>query len=576
MDGNGKSRDHVREKALRVLEKQGVRDTSLYSASLEDLVQELSVYQIELEHQNEELKKTQVQLETSRDRLYDLYHNAPAGYVTINADHEVEEINRTACRMLGMDSPSGTAGERFTRFIHPEDQDIFYFHFKQSAGKVAPVLCELRLLPQKGEEPIAVRLESIGEPQGEGVEGRRIRSTITDLTEIKRLQQAADRAEKIESLGMLAGNIAHEFNNLFTAVFGYISLAKMDLPPAHGAYEHLERAEKAISDARELTGRLLTFSKGGSPVIRRLDLARLAAHTIEQALADAPVEILLNAQENLWTVLADRDQTRQLIANLAANAKDAMPEGGSLQVELANAHMAGDSAASPTHRHYVRISIKDEGPGIARENLERVFDPYFTTREEAAGLGLTIAHSIVSRHNGHMEMHSNPGQGAEVVVYLPAEGSPETGAGEGPESSGAQDAAESIHCRVLVMDDDPAVRAIAKKMLEKQGCSAAVAAEGGEALRMYRDSVAGGSRFDAVILDVAVKTGLGGKDTAKELKAVDPHATLIVSSGYTSDPVLADPGAHGFAAALEKPYQLEKLKAVLKNVLHGPARQQQP
>jgi len=698
--------DQLREKALRIIEQKGVQDASLYSASLEDLVQELSVYQIELEHQNNALRETQAQLEASRNHLFDLYHNAPSGYATINEAYEIEEINRTACRMLGIGDDTDARGLRFTSFIHPEDQDIFYFHFKHSLQEQTPLLCELRLVGADPEsDPVAARIESIKEDFGSPGESRKIRSaitditrtrkaekfareseqrfietadllpdavfetdaqlqlsyanrsltellgfsaadienglkcldlfhpddreaageriqrcragertrageyrfrtssgahieglfnespvfkngdfaglraSITDLTELKRLQKQAEQAGKIESLGMLAGNIAHEFNNLFTSLFGYMNLARMELSPDHPASRFLETAEHSISDARELTGRLLTFSRGGNPVISRIHLPEVLRPALDEALGQSRIKIRADWRQAPWPVYADAVQLRQVIVNIAANALEAMPEGGRLHVELDNVRTGTAGQDGAPAGQFVRLSFKDEGPGISADHLERIFDPYFTTKTDAAGLGLSIVHSIITRHGGHIEVRSEPTGGAEFIVYLPADERPPA---DGPkpdarshsraagarQPTGENPANGAAPRRILLMDDEPAVRQMSRQMLERQGYAPTLARDGSEAVAIYKEAMEKGRPYDAVIMDLTVPGAMGGKEAIRKLRSIDPAVTAIVSSGYATDPVMADCRAYGFTAAIEKPYSMAALKDALAVALH--------
>ncbi|MGM0453377.1 MAG: PAS domain-containing hybrid sensor histidine kinase/response regulator [Thermodesulfobacteriota bacterium] len=692
MKKNEGNSDALREKALKILEKKGVQDESLYSASLEDLIQELSIYQIELEHQNDELKKTQAELEASRNRLFDLYHNAPSGYVTINDDYVVEEINLTACKMLGMPQYNSVVGQRFTRFIRPEDQDAYYFHFKKCLKEQSPQLCELRLIAKDRRSFLVVRLESVKDTAASDNDRKKIRSSIiditrakeaeavasenqrrfvetvdllpdavfetdralniiyanramtqlfdfsaediergikclslfypddvdaarqriesiysggvfapaeyrfvkkdgtvidalfndsaiikngdfsglrvsiTDLSELKRLRRAAERAEKIESIGMLAGNIAHEFNNLFMVLYGNLSMAKEELSPDHGAYEWVAAAEQSISTARELSGRLLTFSRGGDPLIRCIDPGDMVAEAIDAAIGDGRVEVIMNGGQKSWPVYADADQLRQVVFQLAANAAQAMPAGGRLWVSLENLRVSGDAASVVPSGYYVRMVFTDEGPGISGPDLDRVFDPYFTTKQGAVGLGLSIAHSIITRHAGHIDVRSKPGEGCEFIVYLPSGPLFPENAAAAADAGGAENNSGQTGCRMLVMDDDSSVQRVSKKMFETQGCSVCLANDGEQAIAIYREAFENGTGFDAVILDLTVPAGMGGKEAVKHIKAINPASKVIVSSGYTADPVLADYRAYGFDDAIEKPYQLANLKALLARI----------
>mgnify|MGYP006423135215 CR=1 FL=1 len=684
--------DNLRKKALKILEEKGVQDQSLFRAGMEELIQEVSIYQIELEHQNDELKKAWAELEGSRDRLSDLYHNAPAGYATIREDYIIEEINQTACTMLGFDHCRSLIGTRFTRFVHPKDQDGFYFHLTESLGKETPVQCEIDLAPAEDGTLVTVRMESIREP-GDGGENRRIRSSIiditrarqaersalesekrfvetvdllpdavfetdrklgvtyankamtellgfsgsriheglncldlfspdmrkeaeetidricsgsglpasefefvteggdkidglfsaapietdgaftglragiTDITELKRLQKEAVRARNLESLGTLAGNLAHEFNNLFMVIFGNLSFAKLELEEDHPAAQPLDAAGAAIENARELTGRLMTFSMGGAPVIRLVE----PVATVKEALSKVPgcdgLSFEVHTEGTIRHVYADPDQLARAVSNIAANARDAMEGSGTLWVWFENVSDRDSQGDLPPSGEYVKIVFEDNGPGIPPGHKDKVFDPFFTTNEGSLGLGLTTAHSIISRHQGIMDTTRDlrRGTGAGFVVYLPAYSrQAEASAGEsGPDDAGGQ---KDRTLKILVMDDDEAVRGISRKMLEKRGCEVTTAADGEEAIDLCRSAKDAESGFDAVILDLIVSEGMGGKEAVRHITAVDPETFVILASGYSSDPVMSNFQAYGFHAALEKPYRMADMERVLTKI----------
>ena len=558
--------DDLRQKALKILEEKGVQDRSLFRAGMEELIQEVSIYQIELEHQNDELRKTRADLEASRDRLYDLYHNAPAGYATIREDYIIEEINRTACTMLGSGHSRPLIGTRFTRFVHPKDQDGFYFHLQESIKQETPVQCEIDLVPTDDGTPVTVRMESIREA-GDGGESRRIRSSIIDITELKRLQKESVRARNLESLGTLAGNLAHEFNNLFMVVFGNISFAKMELEEDHPAARPLEAAGDAIEDARELTGRLMTFSDGGAPVIRLVE----PVSTVKEALSKVPgcdgLYFEFHTEGKIRHVYADPDQLGRAVFNIAANARDAMEGSGILWVGFENVSGRDSRGDLVPSGEYVKIVFEDHGPGIPAGQREKVFDPFFTTREGSLGLGLTTAHSIISRHKGILDTTRDlcKGTGAGLVVYFPAYSrhSEEPAGESGPADAGCR---KDGILKILVMDDDDAVTRISRKMLEKRGCRVATASDGEEAVELCRNAKEAGNGFDAVILDLIVREGMGGKEAVRHITDVDPDTFVILASGYSSDPVMSNFQRYGFDAALEKPYRMTDLEKVLSKI----------
>jgi signal transduction histidine kinase len=384
-----------------------------------------------------------------------------------------------------------------------------------------------------------------------------------DITERERLEQEKVRSQRLESLGLLAGGIAHDFNNILTAILGNLSLLRLRLGEAGEERGRLVvDAEKAALRARDLTRQLLTFSRGGAPVKKRVDLRALVRDVAEFVLHGSPVRLELALPDQPLAAELDPGQIGQVIQNLVINADQAMPGGGTLRIR--GERMMLEPQDPPTMLApgpYIRLTVADEGAGIAPEVRDRIFDPYFTTKEQGSGLGLTTSYSIVRRHGGHLDVHSISGQGATFTVLLPAAeqvDEPEhTAAPVSPSGSG----------RVLVMDDEVMILTLTRAILGHMGYQVAVAEHGEAAIRAYEEAMAGGARFDAVILDLTIPGGLGGLETIARLRALDPTVRAIVSSGYSEDPVMAHYAAYGFAGVAMKPYTAEYLGDVLARVL---------
>jgi CheY-like chemotaxis protein len=310
-----------------------------------------------------------------------------------------------------------------------------------------------------------------------------------------------------------------------------------------------------------LTTQLLTFSKGGKPAKKPVALRPLIENSVKFALSGSRVYYRMKMEDGLWMVDADEGQLGQVIQNIVLNADQAMPLGGLVTIAARNVRAPGKGAVPFLKEgSYVAISIKDSGIGIPAKYLEKIFDPYFTTKDKGSGLGLATSYSIVRNHGGIIDVASEVGKGTMFVVYLPAIEAV-------PEAPKALAASPSLpHGRVLVMDDEPVVRSIAGELLHALGQEADFAATGEEAIEKYAAARASGRPFDAVILDLTVRGGLGGRETMERLRALDPNIKGIVSSGYSDDAVVADHEAFGFRARLTKPYRLEDLKAVLSSL----------
>ena len=385
-----------------------------------------------------------------------------------------------------------------------------------------------------------------------------------DITARKRMEAELLRGRQIESLGTLAAGIAHDFRNYLTVILGQISVGKTRVGPEARGRAGLEQAEQAALAASNLAEQLLTFAKGGAPVTETASIARLIRDSAGFALRGANVRAEPAMADDLWPVEVDKAQMSQVISNLVMNAKEAMPQGGVVQVRAENVTVDAEHPLPPlVAGRYVRIVVKDHGPGIPPEDLHRVFDPYFTTKPGGSGLGLAIAHSIVTRHQGHIAVESQPGVGTTFAVHLPASAAPV--AARAPE----QPATVRGAGKILVMDDEPMIRFALGAMLDRLGYQAEFAGDGARAVAIYRQCLEAGAPFDAVIMDLTIPGGMGGKEAIGRLLEIDPAAKVIVSSGYSNDPITAHFRDHGFRGIIPKPYTMERLGQVLNAVIAG-------
>jgi two-component system cell cycle sensor histidine kinase/response regulator CckA len=318
----------------------------------------------------------------------------------------------------------------------------------------------------------------------------------------------------------------------------------------------LAETKKAIARARGLTEQLLTFSRGGAPVKKLVALDKLLRETVPFALAGSNVQVVFDLASDLLEAELDEGQFAQVINNLVINARQAMPKGGRLEVQAAN----GGTEAG---RRTVRITFRDHGEGIPEAHLPRIFDPYFSTKKDGKGLGLTVVYSIVRSHDGRVEVDSRPGQGAAFTLHLPASDR------RGP-SAATEPLRELKGLRVLIMDDEEPIRKVAGRMLQRLGCTVFEAADGVEALSLYKQWQRAGNPPDVLIMDLTVPGGMGGLEALRRLRALNPQVRAVVSSGYSNDPVLASPRDHGFRGVLSKPYTLEEIQRVLGELAREP------
>ncbi|MDA8430090.1 MAG: ATP-binding protein [Geobacteraceae bacterium] len=388
---------------------------------------------------------------------------------------------------------------------------------------------------------------------------RQVLAIHRDITDIKKMEEELLKSQKLESLGVLAGGIAHDFNNLLTAIMGKITLAANCLDPASRAVTLLEASEKACLRARGLTQQLLTFAKGGAPAKQLLSIAEVVRESASFALRGSAVRCEFRIPADLWSAEVDTGQISQVIHNLIVNAEQAMPAGGVIKVTCTNMPDLGHGAAG---NRWIRIDIQDSGIGILPEYLHKIFDPYFTTKQKGSGLGLASSYSIISKHDGRIEVESTPGVGTTFHVYLPATG--ETAARNLPEAM----LEPSRRRRILVMDDEEIILDVVAEMLGFLGHEVEKVHDGVEALQLYQRELTAGRRFDLVILDLTVPGAMGGKDAVNQLLKLDPEAKAVVSSGYANDTTVSEFKSCGFAGVLSKPYTLLDIAKVLADLFH--------
>lgn len=385
-----------------------------------------------------------------------------------------------------------------------------------------------------------------------------------DNSEKQRTQEAMQKAEQLESLGVLAGGIAHDFNNLLSGLFGYLDLARMSVKGNDEVSRYMEKAFSVFGRAKDLTNQLLTFSKGGAPAKKTLALAPIIRDAVHFALSGSAVKSNFEIAADLWHCDVDENQMSQVLDNIVINARDAMPMGGTITVSAEN--VTGGSPLPPVLApgNYVRISVADQGTGISPDHLPRIFDPFFTTKQKGSGLGLATSYSIVKRHGGAIEAESELGKGSTFIIFLPASG--KTRAVEQTAGAGA---AHKGSGRALVMDDEDFIRDVAAAMLKDMGYSAETAIHGNEAIDMFNKAEREGAPYDLAILDLTIPGGMGGKQARDELRKITPSVKIIASSGYSDDPVMSHPQEYGFDASVRKPYNRAEFARAVESVMKG-------
>ncbi|VAW34056.1 hypothetical protein MNBD_DELTA03-1696, partial [hydrothermal vent metagenome] len=358
--------------------------------------------------------------------------------------------------------------------------------------------------------------------------------------------------------GVLAGGIAHDFNNILAAILGNINLARIDIETGSGADKLLAEAERASLQAKGLTGQLLTFAKGGEPIKDVADLEEIIRDSADFVLRGGKVSCRYDFAPRLSPVMIDSGQISQVIQNMVINAQQAMPQGGKIEISCHN--------LSEEDGDFVRLIIRDEGEGMEKEVVERIFDPYFTTKDEGSGLGLAVSYSIINKHDGRLRVDSTPGKGTAFIIDLPAVRHNPVGI-VGGEKNQVLSSMEIKGGTVMIMDDEGPLRDLAAIMLGRLGHETVKTAHGREAVERYQEMLKAGKAPDLVIMDLTIPGGMGGREAAAEILALDPEARLVVASGYSNDPVMARCREFGFRAAISKPYQLAELRAVIDQAM---------
>lgn len=502
---------------------------------------------------NQRLRGTVAELAEAKQRLSVTLEHMGDAVVAVDTDLRVERFNAAAARLTGVPA-SQAIGRRLERVLCLVDG-------QGNTVQACPQQALFRA--QEWQTPPDTRLASAPTQPWVKLAGSTIVDAqqqphgavlvLHDLTSLKRLDEERLRASKLESLGRLAGGIAHDFNNALTSVQGHLSLLEFELQK-NPVTESLLEARQGAVRARELASQLLTFSAGGAPIKRTVELSELVRKEVAMALTGTRVRLDFDGQAGLQAEV-DPSQLAQALQSLTLNAVEAMPEGGCLAVTVEA--LDDGSTVHPQLRPgpYLRVAFRDQGQGISPEAMDRIFDPYYTTKGGHTGLGLTTAFSVAVRHGGTLTAR-NSSQGATFDLYLPRL---KTVAAEPERTVRAQAPGR----RILVMDDEASVRTVTLKMLNRLGFEAETCSDGSQALELYQQAAEQGRPFGLVIMDLTIPGGMGGEEAIRRLLAIDPEAVVMVASGYSNDPVMSEFSSYGFRACLTKPFGLEELRTAL-------------
>ncbi len=485
------------------------------------------------------------------------FEDLPVPLIKVAPDGKVKTFNRMAANLVGVALEDNVhlsnLMEGLGRSIADWINDTLAFRKVQKSEF-------LRLKRTDREVFVQVVLSHVldeGEPS--------LVAVLHDATELKTLEAQFVQSQKMQAIGQLAGGVAHDFNNLLTAIFGNVSLASLAFDDDNPAQKYLRESENALDRASQLSHKLLTFAKGDSLSKEVLALNELIKNTVEFYATGSSIDVVFELGSKEASVNADHKQLEQVFSNLTVNAVESMGADGRLSISIREVDARYADAIPAQEGRYAAIEFSDTGSGISPENLEHIFDLYFSTKEFGSGLGLATVFSIVKKHEGFIDVESELGEGSTFTIYLPATARKPKAtplAAEEPPLPSAQQSDRSV----LVMDDEESIRVLLKEVLSNAGYLVDEASEGREALNKYLQSIESGKVYDCVVMDLTVREGMGGREAIQELLQIDPDAKVIVASGYGVDPIMANFKNYGFAGAIEKPFSLPSFIELVKSL----------
>ncbi len=510
-------------------------------------------------------------LKQRTNEIESIFANSMVGIILLKGDRILTRCNQRFANFMGYDSPEEMHGKSMRQFHLSEERYIEVgkkFHDSLISGEQIQIEYQLR---KKDGEALWCSISGKALDQSSPPDLKKgVVWIVDDISQRKKMEEQLLKNQKLESIEILTGGLAHDFNNIITAILGNINLSMANIDPESSAYSFLLPAKKASLRAKDLTRKLQTFSQESVPNRHRTALDALIMDSAKSVLAEHSVNIRYKFQNELWPAEVDSKQISKVIRSLLKNCVEAMPGGGDIFISCSN-FQNNDEFAELKAKHYVKTTITDTGHGISSALIDKIFDPYFTTRtrdsNKGRGLGLATVHSIIKRHKGFISINSQENNGATVTLYLVA--SPPSKPNE--EDTCCNQIIPSFVSgkgRVLVMDDNEDIRELILQMLTLIGYTVDVAVDGDDAISQYRANLNTDEQFDVVIMDLTIPDGMGGADAMQSLLQLDRNVVAIVSSGDPHDPVMKNFEKHGFAASISKPFDFAELHKTLSSVLN--------
>jgi len=529
---------------------------------IEAFVKQASVA-LERRRFNLSLVKSKKKILAEKEKLITTFKSIADGVITTDSQGKIQIMSSAAERITGW-TQADAQGQYFCQVFKIsgkrkcDEKGSLLQNVPNSSS--ADVFDNVFLTNKEGKEiPVAYTTSQVNNDEDKTTS---VVFIFRDMTRHIKLLETIKRTQKLDALSLLTSGIAHDFNNILGGLYGNIELAKKNCSTDCSAMEYIDKAISSFYRAGALTQQLLTFSKEGTPVLKRDSISETVKTCTSFALSGSNVSSEFQVEKKLWHCDFDENLLSQVFDNIVVNAKQSMPQGGTIFVKIKNIELVHGQVADLEPGRYVCIEFNDSGSGIDDEVLKHIFDPFFTTKEKGTGLGLSISHSIVRKHSGAIEVESDSNKGTSFKIFLPAKKPLNRKVLKNKITSEHQGSGT-----ILLIDDDKTILDVAGGMLGSMGYQTIKAVDGESAVRFLSDMKKKGQKCEAVISDLTIPGGMGGKESVKQIHEVFPDIPVIVSSGYSDDPVMQTPSEYGFVSSIKKPYMMNSLSKALETCI---------